>query len=567
MRWYRLALFPALMLGLAHTGLAQPVPALRPQEDPGDRLLREEATRERRERLEQEVPQIGGAERPIPARQDQAVESIAEPGPSFRIDRILLDGDDVLGAAATQAILAPFTGRMLGANRINRLLERLNQAFVERGLITTRAYVADQNLAAGTLTVTVVAGRIEVLEYEGRHLEPGGWDLPGVRLAFPTAAGEVLRLQDLEQGVDQMNRLRRNRVEVQIQPGDTPGGSRVSIRNLEADRFYYNLGTDNFGSEPTGLYRVRAGVEANGLVGLQEALALSFVGTRNSNALLFSATVPVGYHTLSYLYSYAEFQNLIADTAILFGTTRNQMFDWSMVLGRSARGVSNLNFALGLRRATREIGPIQLATQRLTVLRAGYSRLQRLQAGHALGFWVLDLGLSRGLDILGANRDPEDAPDGAPRAQFTKLDFAASLSSRIAHSTWNVRAVAAGQWSPDPLFGSEQIFIGGAATVRGFAEATLSGDRGAYLRNELGPNAPARLMAEGIALQPFVVLDAGSTAFAAAGHWRSLVGAGAGARATTRFMAAEAVLAWPLRYPDRLPDARFRIHAALNLVF
>ena len=566
MRARRLVLLAGLALALARAGFAQtPVP--QPLQDPGDRLLREEAARERRERLEQEPARIEGGERAPRAAAQEAVESIAEPGPSFLIERIVLDGDNVLRAAAVRAIVDPFTGRQLGANRINRLLERLNQAFVEWGLITTRAYVREQNLAAGTLTVTVVAGRIEVLEYEGRPLEPGGWDRPAVRLAFPTAAGDVLRLQDLEQGVDQMNRLRRNRTEVQIQPGETPGGSRVSIRNPQGDRFYYSLGADNSGSEPTGLHRVRAGVEANDLLGLQDALALSFVGTQDSNALLFSAAVPVGYHTLSYLYSYAEFQNLVADTAILFGTTRNQVFDWSMVLGRSARGVSNLDLSLGLRRATREIGPIQLAPQRLTVLRAGYSRLQRVQSGAAPGFWVLDLGLSRGLDVLGANRDPDDLPGGVPRAQFTKFDFGASLGVPIPRSAWNVRTAAAGQWSRDALYGSEQIFIGGAATVRGFAEAALSGDRGAYLRNEAAPGALAGLLGEGVVFQPFLFADAGTTQFAASGPWRSLVGAGAGARATTRFMAAEVVLAWPLYHPDALPDVGFRIHATLNVVF
>jgi hypothetical protein len=32
-------------------------------------------------------------------------------------------------------------------------------------------------------------------------------------------------------------------------------------------------------------------------------------------------------------------------------------------------------------------------------------------------------------------------------------------------------------------------------------------------------------------------------------------------------MAAELVLAWPLHYPDALPDVGFRIHATLNAVF
>ena len=41
------------------------------------------------------------------------------------------------------------------------------------------------------------------------------------------------------------------------------------------------------------------------------------------------------------------------------------------------------------------------------------------------------------------------------------------------------------QWSPDRLFGAEQLTLGGESSVRGFKEQYLSGNNGGYLRNEL----------------------------------------------------------------------------------
>ena len=45
------------------------------------------------------------------------------------------------------------------------------------------------------------------------------------------------------------------------------------------------------------------------------------------------------------------------------------------------------------------------------------------------------------------------------------------------------------QWSPDCLYGSERLTIGGENSVRGYKEQYLSGDVGGYLRNELDQSA------------------------------------------------------------------------------
>ncbi len=52
------------------------------------------------------------------------------------------------------------------------------------------------------------------------------------------------------------------------------------------------------------------------------------------------------------------------------------------------------------------------------------------------------------------------------------------------HACWLTSPYA--QWSPDRLYGSERLTLGGESSVRGFKEQYLSGDNGGYWRNELG---------------------------------------------------------------------------------
>jgi len=336
-----------------------------PLEDPAQRALRERQEAERRREANQPPPQIQ-----VPQAVPDAanVESVAEPGTTFAIHRIQLSGNTVLDDATVAGITRPFVDRDLGTNRINLLLRRLTEAFVQRGFVTTRAYLPPQNLKEGVLTIAVVPGKVESLQINGKTVrtsvpnqptasgtQNGGWLTDaGTAWSMPTV-GETLKLTDLEQGVDQINRLRRNQAEVQILPGQSPGASVIALTNQPGDRFRFNVGTDNYGSRATGTTRLRAGIDADNALGFQEALSLSYIGTTDTNAAIASAAVPFGYNTFSYTGSFSEYNNLIGDTALVYGRTFAHTFGWNRVIERDQAGRTAFDVTLTHRRTERSI--------------------------------------------------------------------------------------------------------------------------------------------------------------------------------------------------------------------
>jgi hypothetical protein len=88
----------------------------------------------------------------------------------FLINAIEVVGNTVLSEKETAHITQPFSGKRLGPNRINLLLRRFTEAFVAKGFVTTRAYVGEQNLKRGTLTITVVPGKVEAIVVNGKPL-------------------------------------------------------------------------------------------------------------------------------------------------------------------------------------------------------------------------------------------------------------------------------------------------------------------------------------------------------------------------------------------------------------
>lgn len=540
-----------------------------PVQDPVDRLLREQQDKERLERLQQQTPEVAVPKETI-VDADAAPESIADAEPTFAIEQVILKGledhRDILSIAEERRLVAPFEGKRLGVNRINLLLKRLTQAFINRGWITTRAYIGNQNLASGILELTVVPGHIEKLVYNGETLPSTAWNKPGVRLAFPDRQGQLLNLTDLEQGVDQLNRLRRNRAELRIEPGKKPGGSVVAIENNETDRSYYFLGIDNYGSDTSGRTRYRAGVEADNLLGLQEMLSLNYVGSLDTNALLFSSSLPWGYNTFNYTYSYSEFQNLIGDSALLFGRSEGHTLAWNRSLSRSRLSKLGMDVSLSARKAEREINNLELLPQRLTVARVGVNKLRRFEWVAVPGFWTADVGYVRGLNVIGATDDPSDLPREGAHAQFDKIDFSGSLAAQFGRS-FAYRSTLNGQWTNEALFSSEQIFAGGTSSVRSFSESAMAGDRGYVVRNEFSYLQLPALFKDHLRVEPYWFLDAARTELIADGQWKSIAGTGLGVRISTKRSAIELIFGKPLHYPDEIDDSKFRIHASFNLTF
>jgi hemolysin activation/secretion protein len=556
---------------------------MRAEQDPAQRLLQEQRDRQRRDEIQQAPAQIEVPQPTVVNLPEGAdVDTLPDVAPLFKIDHIELIGDTVLGQRELDTIAAPFIGKELGRNRINLLLRRVTEAFIARGYITTRAYLGAQNLASGTLKINIVDGKVSAFTLNGHPLRPRDRDEPwyrthggglitdaGTAWAFGDSVGDVLRLPDLEQGVDQINRLRRNQAEIQIMPGETPGDSVVAITNHYGDRVFYDLGIDNYGSSQTGTLRYRAGVQANNLIGLQELLSFNFVGTQDSNAVVFSAAAPYGYQTFSYTTSLSEYQQAIGDIALLQGRTFSQILGWNDVLSRSRAGRTSVDVTLTKMRTERTLNGIELTPQDLTVLRVGLNGLRRFVANDQGAAATWDVGVSRGLPWLSASHDSPGIDEVEAHSQFTRLDATATLQvalGTLAGTQWTYRGTLRGQYSRVALFGNEQIFLGGMDSVRGFTEGGIAGDSGFYLRNEAAwQNVPAWHDAR---VEPYVFLDGGKSHLVAQGGWPTLIGTGVGARAQWRYktqtVTSEVLLGQALLQPAALGKKATVLLATLN---
>ena len=337
---------------------------------------------------------------------------------------------------------------------------------------------------------------------------------------FPQMEGRVLNLRDLEQGIDQINRLSSNNARLDIQPGEKAGESVIVIRNEPRFPLHFSLSYDNQGAPSTGRHQTGVTLSYDNPLRFNDFVSFThrestpgdeqskFAG---SDSLTYS--IPFGYSTVTLGWSESKYASTIALPSgldlVSSGNSTNLYARLDRVVFRDQTNRANVAATLTSKDSKNYLNDqfLQVASRKLTVLDLDGSLSTRLLGGAV----TMDVGLAQGLDVFDALQDPDNLPDSAPHAQFRKYKF--GLNVLYPFALFNQEAMftsqLAGQYSEDVLYGSEQMLIGSLYSVRGFVRNTLSGDHGYYWRNELSTRVPLRFGDTTLTGRVFIAYDLG----------------------------------------------------------
>ncbi len=406
-------------------------------------------------------------------------------GACVTVKSIKIDGVTLVSNNTVLKNLKPFMKRCLYMADINEITQTINQIYIDKGYITSRSYLPAQDLSSGVLIIKVIEGEVEDIQSDGSLKRQE------LQIAFPYLKGTTLNLRDIEQGLDQINRLQSNNAKMNLEPGSNAGGSIITITNEFTKPWQIMMGVDNSGSESTGVLQGSLSAGYDNLLGLNDYAFLSIkhdldrARRKHSRNISGRYEVPYGYWNFHYGLSYFDYVSEVSALTQDFktnGLTRNHDFGFTRVVHRDANGKTTINGGLEVKDAINQLAGTTLdsSTQKLSIANIGISHSRKIPNGFIFGA----LGYSRGLEWLGAHEDTTSS-NQAPKGQFDRLIADLSLTKllNLNLNQYNPLFEGRAQWqmSPDTLFSSEQISIGGPYTVRGFKKQSISGDRGAYL--------------------------------------------------------------------------------------
>lgn len=547
----------AAIAALAATAHAQSVPPATSQQLDQLQQRQQEQIQRDLDKARREVRPGGADLRAVPA---QVAPPSAAAGACHDIQRIEIRNGPHLRDAIRAEITRRFAGHCLGVSEVTEILGLVTKDYIEQGFITTRAYLPAQDLRQGTLLIDVVEGRIEQF-----RIEDGGKGSVPISGAFPGLQGQVLNLRDLEQGIDQLNRMQSNNAKLAVEPGAAPGGSTVVIRNEASRPVHLLLSADNQGQDGTGTNQGSATLTLDNLAGLGELLSFTHRESlplsnraHHTRSQGMDLSVPHGYDTWSLGYIHSDYTNLLTlpSGTQLPAEGNNQIgsLGWNRVAYRDEANRLSVGASVTTKDARNFFAGqfLSVSSRRLTLLDLKTSWSRVLQGG---GLLQAGLNYTRGLSELGALRDPQLLPDDQPHAQFGKftLDTSLRLPFEATGRRWSWDSQLTAQKAEDTLYGSEKILIGSLYSVRGFYNNSLSGDDGWYWRNSLSTTEQFTLGGDALSARFYAAVDVGWVRnFNPDLPGGQLTGAAAGVQASWRNWTLDVFRTTPLSHPNTL---------------
>lgn len=551
------ALYPLWgLLALSQSLFAAPL-------SPADRSSIEQ---QQQQLLLQNQQQRDSLERAVPlARPSQPEQPAPTSGPCFTVSRIVLDGSTLIDTRSQQKLVASWLNQCLNIARINELTERISDWYISRGYITSRAFLTEQDLRSGALHLAILEGKLETIRMDGAPERE-------LKMTFPGLEGKILNLRDIEQGMEQINRTRTTPVQIEILPGTQQGWSVVHLTATPEFPLSASVSVDNSGQKSTGVGQINGSLSGNNLLGLADSWFVSggrssaFSNAKDAQNFAAGVSVPYGYSLLDYSYSWNNYLSTIDNNGYLWrssGDTETHRLNLSQVLFRNGDIKTGVSVGLSHRINHNYLDDLllQSSSRKLTSLLFGLSHTQKIFGGVA----TFNPTFSRGMPWLDAERDGNKSGD-LPKAQFRKWSLNASFQRPVADNLWWL-ASAYGQWTPDRLYGSERMTLGGESSVRGFKEQSISGDNGAYWRNELNYSLfTLPLIGQVSAL---AALDGGwlhadrLDRYSAGTLW----GAAAGLTTASGHLSTSFTVGLPLVYPDWLGPDHVTVYSRVAVAF
>jgi hemolysin activation/secretion protein len=447
----------------------------------------------------------------------------------FLVREIEVRGIDLIRTGEVREAVEPLAWHCVGNALAKALVGAINDVYSSHGYVTTQGYVPQQNIKGSQkLIINVVVGRVaKILQRETNENETfwraleraknayGPWDFasgvsgmansldyyldafqifhpdwfPNLKtlLAAPIAPGDPLDLNEIQQGLDQLNRAPSHKASAKLEPGAEPATSNVIVNVPDVDAFRMSVGYDlngrSLNRSSTTTQRAHVDFAKDNLFGLNESWIGTFAGGVNVNEVRTTIFLPVRWTTFSFTGGYSENLSQVSDQALYYTRKWDGSINASVVLARDRSQSTSVETSLAYRHYGRWINDTALLPQIITVGRMGTMHTRFLRNAQL----SVGAGLNLGLDLFGSTPDPQGADYSVPTSRFVKVDGV--LSYLRALPEWgSVRLDVFGQWADKALYQDDQIVFGSVSTIRGFSRAPGFVDRGLYARFEIAPN-------------------------------------------------------------------------------
>lgn len=391
----------------------------------------------------------------------------------------LLDNDEFRGR------LKRFLGKGVSWKSIGRMERITILYFRQKGRPVVSVSVPEQDISNGVVQLLVIEGRVGQVKVEGNRW----FSVDQIRQKVRLQPGDVIYADRLLEDIRYINTNPFRYVRPVLSPGKELGQTDLTL--LTRDRFpmSFYIGYEDTGSRLTGLGRYLTGFNIGNAFGKEHEIGYQYATNDHFTDIgIHSAyyRIPLANrHKLSFFASYAEYDARHNATDV---AGRSWQLSGRYIIPLPAtrwyhheiqggldykRTDTSLHYA-GVNTYDSAVDVMQFALQYGGNMEDRMGRTSFTAAGYYSPAVLAAKQSKFNYHAARGGADPQYAYFNLSMERVWDLPGGAFLVNRLT-----------GQWASHRLLGSEQLGLGGYATVRGFDEREVNADQGVIISIEL----------------------------------------------------------------------------------
>lgn len=409
--------------------------------------------------------------------------------PRFEIRAYRVEGNTLLSAEQLAGIMNPFTGKDKDFGDVQRALEALQSAYLNRGHVGVAVTLPEQELDRGEVLFKVVETRIGKVTIEGNER----FSVANVRRSITSLReGETPNADRIALNTRLVNESPAKQVAVLLRAGDREGVSDAVVRVADIDPQRYSVSLDNTGNRNTGRLRLGLAYQHANLFDRDHVLTAQFITSpenyHNVNVYGIGYKIPLyGLgHSIDFIAGYSNVDSgtvqdlfVVSGKGAIYGVRYNQNLrrwgdiDHRITYGLDYRAYQNSVNPVGTGGAVNLVPDITVHPFSVTY----NATLKQKEREFGLYASVVQ-------NFVGSLNDAKDENFKALGARFPEgkggyriFRAGGSVSGTIS-GDWQYRVRLDAQYTDAALISAEHFAIGGADNVRGVNERLVSNDKG-----------------------------------------------------------------------------------------
>jgi hemolysin activation/secretion protein len=486
----------ALLCLLSLASIVAHAPVAHAQQVPdAGRALRESVPAHAAPDLESDparIPRIA-----LPPVASPSVPSSSAASQTLMLKSISFNGNTVFSDDMLAALVADKVGSDVTFSDLQILAARITEHYRRAGYVLAQTVIPVQDVGTGNVAFSVlegVLGRVRIERLADIPLPDGIIEKVLSRLE----PGKPVTQRALERAILLLSDLPGLALQSSLEAGDDAATFDLVIEVKPAPRVNFSLDIDNFGSIPTGEYRIGAMGRINSPLGLGDNLDLRWLDSFGSGLVFgrIAYELPLGYAgtRASVAISRIEYE-LGKDFAALGASGHANVAELALTHPLLRSRAHNVFAKISVDK--------KILNDNIDLLaQASDKRLQSLGAGVVYegrdnwlrgGYTGAGLTLYRGqLDIRSV---PELALDQDPAGRntnghYTRATYQLNRLQSVSDNT-SIYLALAGQWANNNLDSADKITIGGPHAVRAFGVSSGIGDEAQIVNAEYRWSASA----------------------------------------------------------------------------